>query len=98
MTRSNVSGTVVGRRIVENSRSRQQDADADEAVERILSRRTKAASHVRRKKKKKSGSITFAAAFFKIIIVAGIVIGGIAIIIWLRDFAAANGIVWIGDQ
>ncbi len=98
MARSVVSGTSAGRRIVENSNARFQndDSDVDEALERILSRRARAATPVR--KKKKSGSITIAMTLFKIIIVAGVVIGGIAIIILLRNFAAANGIVWIGDQ
>jgi hypothetical protein len=98
MARSEVSGTTAGRRIVENAQSRfpENDPDVDEALERILSRRTRSATPVRRKKK--SGAITFAMAMFKIVVVAGVVIGGIAIIIWLRNFAAANGIVWIGDQ
>jgi len=93
MARSEVSGTSAARRIVENTQTRyeQDDSDVDEALERILSRRTQAATSVR--KKKTSGPITFARALFKIIIVAGVVIGGIAIIIWLRNFAAANGIV-----
>ena len=98
MARSRVSGTSAGRRIVGNAQTRfpENDADVDEALERILSRRTRAARPVRRKTR--SGTLTFARALFKIIIVAAVVIGGIAIIIWLRNFAAANGIVWIGDQ
>lgn len=100
MARSDISGTSVGRRIVDNaqSRSSNDDHDVDEALERILSRRTKAAKPHGRAKPKKSAPITFAMAFFKIIIVSGVVIGGIAIIIWMRNFAAENGIIWIGDQ
>ena len=37
-------------------------------------------------------------ALFKMVILAGVVIGGIAIIIWMRNFAAENGIIWIGDE
>lgn len=100
MARSEVSSTVASRRIKENSQSRYQQghADMDDAAERILSRRTRSAKSVRQVKPNKSAPLTFAMALFKIIIVAGVVIGGIAIIIWLRNFAAANGIVWIGDQ
>ena len=100
MVRSDVSGTSTGRKIVENAQSRlpQKTAASDDAAERILARRTKAAAPVRRAKKKRSAPFNFARTLFKVTILAGVVIGGIAIIIWLRNFAAANGIIWIGDQ
>ncbi len=98
MARSEVSGTATGRRIVQNAQSRSSDQEREDAAERILSRRSKPANPVRRIKIKRSAPQAFAMALFKMVILAGVVIGGIAIIIWMRNFAAENGIIWIGDE
>ena len=73
------------------------DTDADAAAERILSRRSRPATPGRRAKRKKATPLSFARALFKITIMAGVAVGGIAIIIWFRNFAAASGIIWIGN-
>jgi hypothetical protein len=99
MARSEVSGTTTGRRIVQNAKFRASggNTDIDDAAERLLSRKTRAASGVRRNRKRRSGPTTLALALFKIVIATGVVVGGISVIIWLRDFGAASGINWIGD-
>ncbi|NQU69120.1 MAG: hypothetical protein HQ514_01145 [Rhodospirillales bacterium] len=98
MARSEVSGTTTGRRIVQNAQTRTPEQEKEDAAERILSRRSKAAKSVRRVKTKRSAPQAFAMALFKMFILAGVVVGGIAIIIWMRNFAAQNGIIWIGDE
>jgi cell division septal protein FtsQ len=98
MARSDISGTAKARRIVENAQARTPEQEREDAAERILSQRSKPASPVRRVKKKRSAPQAFAMAVFKMVILAGVVVGGIAIIIWMRNFAAENGIIWIGDE
>ncbi len=100
MARSDLTNTVTGRRIRDNSGDRRypdprEQAQA-EAVERLLSRHTAATAKKRPKRRKPRQPVVL--MVFKLLVVGVFVWGGIHAIVWIRDLANDYGIVWAGDE
>lgn len=93
MARSESDGVSRIKRNVDLRRT-QKDIEFEAAAQRILSRRTRAATARRVKRK----TFSFSSFAIKLVIMIGLVIAGIAVIYGIRDFAVYLGYFWIGDQ
>jgi len=106
MARSDISGTATGRRIMENSQGKSgsmapAQPETMSAAERLLSRpvdagKAKSTRTRKKRKRKKKQARSLVVPLIKMVMILGVVLGGIAVISWMRDLAFKFGIVWTG--
>ncbi len=101
MSRSDNIDKYARRRILDNTHKKkwqggQEDHSETVDVERLLARPV-SVGRSKRKARKRHKTSGFGLAVLKILVLAVVVIGGILVVIGLRDLATQFGIVWIGE-